>query len=119
MPFYPCSGTFYRSEYCCPASPELDFRSKKGVVNKGERRRYLVENSHEPIIDKATFQKVQEEIRQRREELRRFMRAIEGCENADEFIPGIWNSTVERGVVMAGGEVVWEMMDGERIRVKR
>ena len=47
------------------------------------------------------------------------MRAIEGCENADEFIPGIWNSTVERGVVMAGGEVVWEMMDGERIRVKR
>ena len=45
-----------------------DFRSKKGVVNKGERRRYLVENSHEPIIDKATFQKVQEEIRRRREQ---------------------------------------------------
>ena len=31
-----------------------------------------------------------------REKLRRFMRAIEGCENADEFIPEIWNSTVER-----------------------
>lgn len=45
-----------------------DFRSKKGIVNKGERRRYLVENSHEPIIDKATFQKVQEEIRRRREQ---------------------------------------------------
>lgn len=46
------------------------------------------------------------------------MRAIEGCEDANEFIPGIWNSTVERGVVMAGGEVAWEMMDGEMIRAK-
>lgn len=77
-----------------------------------------MENSHETIIGKATFQKVQEEIRQRREKLRRFIRAIEGCEDANEFIPEIWNSTVERGVVMADGEVVWEMMDGERIRVK-
>lgn len=46
------------------------------------------------------------------------MRAIEECENANEFIPGIWNSTVERGVVMADGEVVWGMMDGEMIRTK-
>ena len=46
------------------------------------------------------------------------MWAIEGCEDANEFIPGIWNSTVERGVIMAGGEVVWEMMDGGKIRVK-
>ena len=77
-----------------------------------------MKNCHETIIGKATFQKVQEEIRQRREKLRRFMRAIEECEDASEFIPEIWNSTVERGVVMADGEVVWEMMDGERIRVK-
>ena len=53
-----------------------------------------------------------------REKLRRFMRAIEGCENADEFIPEIWNSTVERGVVMTDGGIVWEMGDGERVRVK-
>ena len=53
-----------------------------------------------------------------REKLRRFMRAIEKCEDASEFIPEIWHGTVERGVVMAGGEVAWEMMDGERIRVK-
>ena len=39
------------------------------------------------------------------------MRAIEGCENANEFIPEIWNSTVERGVVMADGRIAWEMMD--------
>ena len=52
-----------------------------------------------------------------REKLRRFMRAIGGCEDASEFIPEIWNSTVERGVVMADGGIVWEMMDGERIGV--
>lgn len=76
-----------------------------------------MENSHEAIIDKATFQKVQEEIRRRREQLRRFMRAIEGCEDDSEFIPEIWNSTVGRDVVMADGGIVWEMMDGERIGV--
>lgn len=52
-----------------------------------------------------------------REKLRRFMQAIEQCEDASEFIPEIWSSTVERGVVMADGEIVWEMMDGEKIRV--
>lgn len=46
------------------------------------------------------------------------MRAIEGCENTDEFIPEIWNGTVERGVVMADGGIVWEMMDGGKIRVE-
>lgn len=44
-----------------------DFRSKKGVVNKGERRRYFVEDSHEAIIDKEVFQRVQREIRRRQE----------------------------------------------------
>ena len=53
-----------------------------------------------------------------REKLHRFMRAIEGCENAGEFIPGIWNSTVERGVVMTDGGIMWGMTDGERVRVK-
>lgn len=42
-----------------------DFRTKKGVINKGERRRYFVENSHEAIIDKDTFAKVQAEIERR------------------------------------------------------
>lgn len=52
-----------------------------------------------------------------REKLRRFMRAIEECEDASEFSPEVWNGTVERGVVMADGGIVWEMMDGERIRI--
>ena len=42
-----------------------DFRTKRRMENHGERRMYYVENSHEPIVSKETFQKVQEEIRRR------------------------------------------------------
>ncbi|MFQ7752387.1 MAG: recombinase family protein [Acutalibacteraceae bacterium] len=47
-----------------------DFRTKRKKVNKGERRQYFVEDSHEAIIDKAIFRQVQAEI-QRRQEQRR------------------------------------------------
>ena len=53
-----------------------------------------------------------------REKLRRFMRAVEACEDAAQFHPEVWNDTVERGVVLTSGEIVWEMMSGEKIRVK-
>lgn len=36
--------------------------SKKKVLNTGELPQYLVENDHEAIIDKETFQKVQEKL---------------------------------------------------------
>lgn len=42
-----------------------DFRTKKGKVNRGEVRKYYVENSHEPIIDLETFNRVQAEIASR------------------------------------------------------
>lgn len=44
-----------------------DHMTKKNVRNHGERPMYYVEDCHEAIIDKATFAKVQEEIRRRRE----------------------------------------------------
>lgn len=43
-----------------------DFRTKKRVVNKGEKRRYYVENSHESIISKELFERVQAEIERRK-----------------------------------------------------
>lgn len=43
-----------------------DFRTKKCKDNHGEVRQYYVTNSHEPIIDKDTFEKVQKEIERRR-----------------------------------------------------
>ena len=39
-----------------------DFRTKKQKKNRGEAKQYLVENSHEPIIDKEVFDEVQREI---------------------------------------------------------
>lgn len=44
----------------------IDFRHKTHKDNHGEVRQYYVENSHEPIIDRETFEKVQEEIARRK-----------------------------------------------------
>ncbi len=43
----------------------LDHISKKTIVNHGERDMYYVENSHEAIIDKETFDRVQQELSRR------------------------------------------------------
>ena len=47
-----------------------DFRTKKRVVNKGEKRRYYVEDSHTPIISKELFREVQNEILRRRQQIK-------------------------------------------------
>lgn len=47
-----------------------DFRTKKEYRNKGEKRQYLVEDSHTAIIDKTTFDAVQLEIAQRSKQVR-------------------------------------------------
>ena len=47
-----------------------DFRSKKRVINNGERRKYLVEKSHESIISKTVFEQVQEEIARRQSQIK-------------------------------------------------
>lgn len=44
---------------------QKDFLSKKTVFNSGQLPMYHVENSHKPIIDMATFERVQDEIRRR------------------------------------------------------
>lgn len=41
--------------------------TKKNYINKGELTRYLVEDAHEPIIDKDTFDFVQSEIARRKQ----------------------------------------------------
>ena len=45
-----------------------DHLTKKKRVNRGELPQYYVEDSHEAIIDKATFDRVQEELRRRAEQ---------------------------------------------------
>ena len=44
-----------------------DHITKKTVVNKGQLPQYLVENSHDPIVDLAVFEAVQAEMNRRAE----------------------------------------------------
>ena len=43
-----------------------NYRTHKEIINKGQRRQYYVENSHEAIISKKEFQAVQKEFAWRR-----------------------------------------------------
>lgn len=47
----------------------LDHISKKSMLNRGELPQYYVENSHEAIIDKDIFDRVQRERQRRAEEI--------------------------------------------------
>lgn len=47
-----------------------DFRTKKRVVNRGEKRKYFVENSHEAIISKEIFEQVQVEAERRKNKIK-------------------------------------------------
>ena len=55
-----------------------DFRSKKRVINNGERRKYLVEKSHESIISKTVFEQVQEEIARRQSQIKMATHTFKG-----------------------------------------
>lgn len=47
-----------------------NFRTKKRIINNGEKRKYLVEQSHESIISKVVFAQVQEEIARRQSRIK-------------------------------------------------
>ena len=55
----------YTGNMLLQKSFRVDPISKRKVKNNGERRQYLVSDSHEPVIDSATFDRVQEEIARR------------------------------------------------------
>lgn len=40
----------------------VDYLSKKEKMNRGQRPKFIVRNDHDPIIDRNTYDKVQEEI---------------------------------------------------------
>ena len=57
----------YTGDMLLQKTYSVDHLTKKQMINHGERRRYYIENSHEPIIDKETFTKVQQELARRAE----------------------------------------------------
>ena len=57
-----------------------DFRTKISKKNRGEVRKYYVENSHEAIIDQATFDRVQTEMAKRTaKNTQQHKDPVEGC----------------------------------------
>ena len=57
----------YKGDALLQKSYTVDFLTKKKKVNEGEIPQYYVEDTHPAIIDKATFDFVQEEMARRRE----------------------------------------------------
>ena len=57
----------YTGDMLLQKTYSIDHISKKKAINHGEKRMYYVERSHEPIIDKETFTKVQQELARRAE----------------------------------------------------
>ncbi len=55
----------YTGDMLLQKTYSIDHISKKKAINHGEKRMYYVEHSHEPIIDKDTFTKVQQELARR------------------------------------------------------
>ena len=53
----------YRGDALLQKTYTVDYLSKEKRKNQGEVKQYLVENSHEPIIDPETFDKVQEKMK--------------------------------------------------------
>ena len=52
----------YTGDIVLQKTIRLSYLSKKKKLNVGERDRYYVEDAHEAIIDKVTFNKVQKEL---------------------------------------------------------
>lgn len=63
-----------------------DFRTKRKIRNRGERRMYYVEDSHEAIIDRETFNAVQHEIKNKQ---RRFATANNDGDEAKNLFSGL------------------------------
>lgn len=79
----------------------VDHISKKTVRNSGGRPSYYVTDAHDPIIDKATFQQVREEIEKR---AKRFSTTKEGSHYPFTHLIrcGICHSYFNRGKNAAG-----------------
>lgn len=54
------SNEKYKGDAILQKTYVVDFLTKETRKNNGERKQYLVENSHDPIIDPETFDRVQE-----------------------------------------------------------
>ena len=59
----------YTGDMILQKTYNVDFRTKAKKINKGERKQYYVENSHDPIISKETFDAVRKEEKRRQKKV--------------------------------------------------
>ena len=62
---YVLSNETYIGNLTLQSTYRENFITKKTLKNTGQKRMWKIEDAHEPIIDKKTFYKVQEEIKRR------------------------------------------------------
>jgi hypothetical protein len=79
-----------------------DHISKKKRTNKGELPSYYVEDSHEPIIDKETFQRVQNELARRSALYRQPKEPLEPYSFTGKIICGKCGKNYRRKIASAG-----------------
>ena len=111
--FSPCSirdmlsNITYTGDLLLQKEYVTDDLLRKKVKNNGEVPRFYVKNNHEPIIDRATFDKVQERIVQRREELVFRKPDIPIYPFTQKMVCGICGSTYWRSVRPRTRAVTW------------
>ncbi len=104
------SNEKYKGEALLQKTYTVDFLSKKRVENKGEVAQYYVEESHQPIIDKDTWEAVQLERERRKAFMEKYnIKKMDYITNTNPFAGRIicdccggvygrkvWNSNDER-----------------------
>lgn len=61
----------YVGDALCQKTFTEDYMSHKAVVNEGQRTQYFIQNNHEGIIDRETFDKVQEMLKPKTKGMKR------------------------------------------------
>src|SRR5690606_37964423 len=56
----------YTGDVICQKYYTESYLSHKRVANNGERNQYFIENHHEPIVSRETFEAVQRELERRK-----------------------------------------------------
>lgn len=112
--FSPCSirdmlsNVTYTGDLILQKKYVTDELPRRKVKNNGELQRYYVQNDHEPIIDRDTFDRVQQRIAERREELYFRNPDIPIYPFTQKITCGVCGSTYWRRRHQSTGRVHWE-----------
>ena len=79
----------YKGDMMLQKTYRRDFISKSSLINHGEKPRYYVRNSHQPIISPELFDAVQQEIAKRKESSDMQKSNSKKCAEPDKLFTGL------------------------------